>query len=329
MLFFNQHGISQTSPLGASLNWLATETFDRWVSARLRGCHVFHFLSGCGLLAQRVAKQRFGAVAVCDKGSTHVLSQDAILAEEHARWGVPYRPPFDRRIVERELQEYDEADVILVPSSLVYNSFVERGMPREKLRKIPYGVDLRQFYPTEKKDDVFRVLYVGMINLRKGIPYLLEAVGRLRLPRFEVWLIGLAYDDAKPFLRRYEGSFRTFGYLPREKLFAYYSQASVFVIASIEEGLATVQLQAMACGLPVIATTHTGAGDLFTDGVEGFIVPIRDAEAIREKVLYLYNHPDVRREMGRAALERVRQLRGWDAYGDAVVSMYRELVALR
>ena len=84
---------------------------------------------------------------------------------------------------------------------------------------------------------------------------------------------------------------------------------------SIEEGLALVQGQAMACGLPVIATTNTGAEDLFTDGVEGFIVPIRDPEAIREKLLRLYHDPELREEMSRAALSRVQSMAGWDDYG--------------
>ncbi len=327
MLFLNQRGLEQMSPLGARLNYWALETFDRWTAARLEECDVFHFLSGCGRYAQRIARHRYGAVTVCDKGSTHVLYQDAILADEHSRWGIPYRPPFDPRVVARELEEYEEADVILVPSQFSYRSFVEMGTPAAKLRRIPYGVDTRLFRPIPREDDIFRVIYVGMLNLRKGLPYLLEAVAPLRLPGFELWLIGLPYQDGKPFLRKYEGSFRHFGYVKREELYKYYSQASVFVIASIEEGLATVQAQAMACGLPVIATRNTGAEDLFDDGVEGFIVPIRDPLAIREKVLYLYYHPDVRDAMSEAALRRAAQLRGWDSYGEAVVGMYRKEVA--
>lgn len=95
------------------------------------------------------------------------------------------------------------------------------------------------------------------------------------------------------------------------------------------KGLATVQGQAMACGLPVIATTNTGGEDLFTDGVEGFVVPIRSPEAIREKVLYLYEHPEVREEMSRAALQRVQQLGGWNDYGERMVATYEQALARR
>ncbi|HWP37037.1 MAG TPA: glycosyltransferase family 4 protein [Gemmatimonadales bacterium] len=115
----------------------------------------------------------------------------------------------------------------------------------------------------------------------------------------------------------YEGRYRSLGIKAWSELPRYFSQASFFVIASIQEGLALVQAQAMASRLPVIATTNTGATDLFTDGVECFIVPIRDPAAIREKVLYLCEHPEAREEMGRAALRRVASLGAWGSYGEA------------
>jgi glycosyltransferase involved in cell wall biosynthesis len=304
------------------------ETFDRWMASRLEPCEVFHCLSGFGIHAHRVARERYGALTVCDRGSSHILYQDEILAEEHARWGIPYRP-IDRRIVERELQEYEFCDWIFVPSSFAYRSFVQKGVPEAKLVKIPYGVDLSLFRSVPKEDDVFRVVYVGALSLRKGIPDLLEAVCTLRLPRFEVWLIGGCLPEVRPFLRKYEGRYRYLGVIPRKELYRYYSQGSVFVLASVEEGLALVQAQAMACGLPVIATTNTGAEDLFTDGVEGFIVPIRNPEAIREKVLYLYRHPEARDEMARAALRRVQAMEGWGRYGSAVVQAYKSALSQR
>lgn len=312
----------------ARLNRLATESFDRWLAASLDSCEVFHCLSSFGLNSHRAAKQRYGALTVCDRGSSHIVYQDEILAEEHARWGLPYRP-IDRRLVDRELQEYEECDSIFIPSTFVYRSFLRAGVPEEKLVKIPYGVDLSLFHPVPKEDEVFRVVYVGAMSLRKGIPYLLEALARLRLPNFELWLIGQTHPEARRFLADHEGHYRYFGPIAREELHWYYSQGSVFVMGSIEEGLALVQAQAMASGLPVIATTNTGAEDLFTDGVEGFIVSIRSPEAIREKVLYLYQHPGVRDEMAKAARERVQSLGGWDSYGERVVESYRAALAQR
>ena len=307
------------------LNRLTVKSFDRWMANRLEPCDVFHCLSSFGLRSHRIAKERYGALTVCDRGSSHIGFQDEILAEEYLRWGIPYQP-IDRALVDRELQEYNECDLIFVPSTFVYRSFVQKGVPEAKLRKISYGVDLRMFRPMLKSDDVFRVIYVGALSMRKGIPYLLEALCALSLPKFELWLIGAVQPEIKPFLAKYEGKFRCFGEIPRAELHRYYSQASVFVIASIEEGLALVQAQAMACGIPVIATHNTGAEDLFTDGVEGFIVPIRNTDVIRDRLLQLYHHPDQLLEMAKAALHRAQLLGGWDTYGQRVISCYQEAV---
>jgi len=88
-----------------------------------------------------------------------------------------------------------------------------------------------------------------------------------------------------------------------------------------------VLAQAMACGLPIISTTNTGAEDLITNGVQGFIVPIRSPESIREKIQWMLDNPAQRDQMAAAALERVKTLGGWDRYGDAVQSVYNQLAA--
>ena len=244
------------------------------------------------------------------------------------RQGIRFRGA-DKRLIERELAEYELCDLIFVPSELTYRSFVQYGVRARKLRKNPYGAELDVFRPVEKTDNVFRVIYVGALTIRKGIAYLLEAVAELRLPNFEVWLIGPQAPETPAIMARYSGKFRYLGVIDRYELHRYYSQGSVFIMPSIEEGLALVQVQAMACGLPVIATTNTGAEDLFTDGVEGFVVPIRDLEAIREKVLRLYHDPDLREEMSRAALRRVRAMGGWNDYGDRAEGIYAEALASR
>lgn len=310
------------------LNWPTNQWFDRWLAAKVSPCDVFHCLSGMGLRAHRAVKQRYGALTVCDHGSTHIVYNDNLLRSEHEKWGVPYQGQ-DMREIEKQLAEYSECDLITVPSTFVWRSFVEQGVPAVKLAQVPYGVDLRQFYPVPKEDSVFRVLYVGRMSIRKGIPYLLEALATLRLPNFELVLIGELAPEVKTFLAHYADRFRYLGPKPRADLYRYYSQASVFVLASVEEGLAVVQAQAMACGLPVIATTNTGAEDLFTDGVEGFIVPIRSPEAIREKVLYLYQNQSLQDQMSQAALKRVKSIGGWDAYGECAARTYTHALKKR
>ena len=89
-----------------------------------------------------------------------------------------------------------------------------------------------------------------------------------------------------------------------------------------------VQAEAMACGLPVICSTNTGGEDIIRDGIDGFVVPVRDVEALKEKILYLYEHEEERREMGRNALERAKGFT-WDRYGERVVEAYKRILRLR
>jgi len=170
------------------------------------------------------------------------------------------------------------------------------------------------------------VIYVGQITVRKGIGYLLQAVEPLaRKHKVELWLVGEIDPHIRRLLDRYSSIFEYKGACPRRDLWRLYSQSSVLVLASVEEGFGLVQAQAMACGVPVIATTNTGAEDLFTDGIEGFIVPIRSPESIREKLQWMMDNRDLRDRMAGAALERVKSLGGWDRYGECVQSVYREL----
>jgi glycosyltransferase involved in cell wall biosynthesis len=310
------------------LNLPAIETFDRWMAARVEPCDVFHCLSSFGLQSHRAARSRHGALTVCDRGSTHIVFQDEILREEYARFDIPYRGT-DARIVERELAEYEFCDLISVPSSFAMRSFIEQGVPRAKLRLNPYGVDLAMFHREPKSDRAFRVLFVGTVTLRKGLPYLFEAMAGLGRDDVELRVIGVSEPEMRPIMAKYEGKFRYLGAVARGELHKHYSQASVLVLPSIEEGLALVQAQAMACGVPVIATVNTGAEDLFADGIEGFIVPIRDAGAIREKILTLYENPAMRERMGEAALARVRKIGGWDDYGQRAVDYYRQALTMR
>lgn len=298
------------------------DLFSNWLTNSVTPCDVFHCLSGFGINAHRRAKNNFGALTVCDRGSSHIVFQEKILQEEYRIWDQSF-PGINKKAIETELQEYEFCDLITVPSSFAYNSFLKMGVPSERIAKIPYGVDLSIFKRHPKQDNIFRILFVGNLCFRKGIPYLLQALNNINLPNLEITLIGPISPEVKPFLNKFAGNLKYLGVKPKSELPFFYSQASVFVLPSIEEGLALVQAQAMACGLPVISTINAGAEDLFTNGKEGFILPIRDPDAIREKVLLLYENNLLRQQMSNAALKRVQSLGGWSFYGQKIVDCYR------
>jgi starch synthase len=309
--------------LSARLEFPTVDYFDRWVARSLTACDVFHCFSGFGLAAHRAARERFGALTIVERGSSHIRFQNEILVEEHARWKVPF-DGVSPWWMEREEQEYATCDRITVQSTFAENTFLERGVPRTKLIKMPLGVDLHMFRPIPKRDRVFRVLYAGSCSIRKGVLYLLQAVANLRLPSFELAINGSMSEEMRTLMAPYASHYRFIGFQPLERLHDVYSQASVLVLPTIEDGFAKVVTEAMACGVPVIATTNCGAQDVLTDGVEGFIVPIRDSDAIREKILYLYEHPDVRDAMAEAALARTRTLTNWHVYGQRAAAVYSE-----
>jgi glycosyltransferase involved in cell wall biosynthesis len=115
------------------------------------------------------------------------------------------------------------------------------------------------------------------------------------------------------------------GHVPQSRLKEVMSQSHVMVLPSLEEGLALVQAQALACGCPVIGTHNTGASDLFSDGVEGFIVPPRDPDAISNRLQQLADEPDLRQKMSRNAIKAVRNIGGWSAYGEKFAAVLDEI----
>lgn len=307
----------------------ARRELEEWTARRLDGVALLDALSSWGTELGPAAQRR-GARYVCNRGSAHILAQRGLLEEEFARWACPAPDSFPSWLVERELREYEAADAIAVPSSFVRRTFEAQGVPAEKVHCIPYGVDLSRFAPGPPPDGPFRVLFVGSASVRKGIGYLLEAVRPLvQRGRLELWLVGAVSAEARPVLARHGDIVTYKGFLAPDALAQAYRQGSVLVLPSIEEGLARVQAQAMACGLPVVATPNTGAEDLFTDAQEGFIVPIRDPGAIRERLEWMLQHPAGRRAMGEAARRRVADRSGWAEYGRGVDALYTSLLAER
>ena len=214
--------------------------------------------------------------------------------------------------LERKEQEIQLADRIFVPSSFVQNSLLEAGVKQGIISVIPFGAPIDYFQPQPKEDPRFRALFVGRVGPRKGVHYLLQAWHELKFPDTELVLVGIN-EFPQGWLDRYTENIRHISSLPHASLNQYYTSANVLVLPSLVEGLALVQLEAMACGIPLITTPNAGGSDIVTDGVEGFIVPIRDVEALKEKLEWCYQHPLDLAEMGRAARRKAEQLT-WERY---------------
>jgi len=290
--------------------------FDEWTLRRIPPCDAFVAISGAGLKTGALVQQR-GGKFICDRGSSHQRYQEELVSGEYRRWGVDLEVS-DPRDTLREEKIYELADAITVPSTFAYQSYVAMGLPAEKIHVIPYGVRLDKFSKVaDPPSDSFDVLFVGAVSLRKGIPYLLQAFDRVKHPAKRLRIVGAMQPCLKQVLNRLPTEHVEFlGVIPGSELPLMMSRSHVMVLPSIEEGLALVQGQALACGCPVIGTTNTGATDLFTDGVEGFIVPIRDPDSLCDRMQRLADDPALRQRMSEAALLRVLSFGGWQDFGD-------------
>jgi glycosyltransferase involved in cell wall biosynthesis len=152
----------------------------------------------------------------------------------------------------------------------------------------------------------FTVVAVGSHDLRKGTPYLLEAWRRAAIPDAELHLIG-PLRLAPAFVDRYAGTFRHWPHLPKSQLGARYAAADVLAFPTLGDGFGLVIQEAMCCGTPVITTECGGGPECITDGVDGWLVPPRDIDALVERFRYFAANRDAVFAVGRAARARAER----------------------
>lgn len=315
------------TPLRKRLDYallLQHSIFDLLARKELDPCDIFHGWPMQCRLSLRRAKA-MGAKVILEGSSSHILNQVEQVGEEHRRFGVPITP-WNRWVIRRILREYEEADLLTASSSFALQSFQARGIPAERLALVPYGVDPERFQPAQKPDDVFRVCHVGQADLRKGVQYLLRAFEELNLPRAELVLHGWVNPNATRIVDEYRRRMPNL-VLTNGDPRPVYARASVFVLASMEEGSALATYEAMACGLPSVVTPNAGA--VVRDGIDGFVVPARDVEALKDRLEYLFRHPAAGRAMGVEARSHVTAQYTWAHYRKRVADLYKNILGLK
>lgn len=310
---------------GRVLQW-RNDHFDAIVARTvLRTCpSIVMAYDSCAMKTFEAAA-RVGTLRVLDQVVGHVSAGVSILSEErllHPDFADSIPDAIDEWAIRRCSAEALAADRVLAASEYVRDTLVANGVASERVAICPYGVDVERFRPAAARTDgrPFRILFVGQLSQRKGIKYLLDAFKALHLDEAELILMGSLVGSGQ-WLKSYEGSFTHISHVPYQELPQYYQSADIFVYPSLHEGSALAIYEALASGLPVIATYNSGS--VVRDGVEGFVVPIRDIEALKEKILLLYRDESLRQAMSVQARLRAESFT-WQAYRQRLAGIVRD-----
>jgi glycosyltransferase involved in cell wall biosynthesis len=203
---------------------------------------------------------------------------------------------------------------------MIYN-----GLPAEKVMVNPMGVDVSIFKPRIEAPAKPRFISVGTICLRKGHQYLFPAfeIVKRRLPEAELICVGGYKQDFRRQRPKWEGTFTHYPSLKQTQVADLLRTCTAFVFPSQEEGIARAQVEALACGLPVVGTHEGGATTLVQDGVEGFIVRGRDPAHIAQAMIRLAEDRELNYRIGEAARQKGAVRNTWQDYGDRLLAEYQ------
>jgi len=218
--------------------------------------------------------------------------------------------------IAHDRRKWSISDQVLVPSAYCQQTAVSLGCDPDKISLVPYGIPLHWFNG-QATPQPGRILFVGQVGLRKGNHYLAEALRLLqaRGVACECRVVGPCGVDVNHPL--FAGP-DYLGQIPRSQVRAEFLQADVFVLPTLAEGMALVHLEAMASGVPVITTPNCGS--VVRDGMDGFIVPIRDSRILADRLQQLIEDRSLRESMGESARSRASDY-SWDGYSQRLLNV--------
>lgn len=210
-----------------------------------------------------------------------------------------------------------------------------RSEPRKEIGVIYNGIDVEEFFPDASKRDPehFTIICVSRVTPRKGIRFLIQAFKTLSGRYGQARLIIVGDGNEKASLENLvqvldiKDKVEFAGAIGHEKVWQYYQRANIFVLPSLNEGMSNVMLEALACGLPVVATDTGGTKELLTDNVNGFIVKTKDANDLAEKIEKLILNPQVEHSMSLES-RRLAEKLSWGKVAGEYTQLYRETANL-
>ena len=202
--------------------------------------------------------------------------------------------------------------------------------PNTPIKIIPNGVNVERFNPIERTWNPGRMLFVGRIVYQKGLDILFQALSGLLDLDWELTLVG--DGNQRPILEEQARSLGMLdrihftGWLTGDAVVQQYQRANMYVASSRHEGMSNVVLEAMASGLPVVASNIAGNEELVTPGINGFLVPSGDARALTNSLREILSNPEQQHKMGAASRERVVQSYTWSGMAEQYLALIQEIL---
>ena len=269
-------------------------------------------------------------IYICERSSAHILYQNNLLVEEYKDLKINKDYVTNNWFVESEIKEYENADIILVPSNFVKNTFDKSTF--HKIKILNFGTNIHNFYPNDKikKDNnYFDILFIGQKSIRKGLHYLVDAFDKFKHPNKRLHVIGSDTGDKEFFKKKLKNdNILIYGHVPQLKLNDIINTCHLFVLPSIEDGYGLVVLQAASGGCPSIVSENTGAADFVKQNNCGFVVPIRNSDAITKKMELLSDDKSLLNKISLNAINGSRN-NTWSDYVDKLDLIVEEAMNLR
>lgn len=205
--------------------------------------------------------------------------------------------------------------------------------PNQKIGVIYNGIDVNHFKPQEfsqQKEKFIITPGASRLASRKGLNYLIEAVHILSQNYPNLYLKIMGDGAERSILEELVDKLNIgdkiefMGQIPKEKTSPYYQEASVFVLPSLNEGMSNAMLEALASGLPILATDTGGSKELIREGENGFIIKMKDSQDIAEKIEKLIKDLELRRKMGENSRQRALEL-SWENVAKQYYELYKKI----
>jgi glycosyltransferase involved in cell wall biosynthesis len=226
-----------------------------------------------------------------------------------------------------------QVDQLLTPSRYVAAQYAANGVPPEKLTVIQNGIDVESFAPSHRHNTELTLGFIGHLGKHKGLDVLLHALSLMDASRVRLLVVGTGEDAEwlQTFCHeRGLDPYVTFlGHVENHRIANIYQRLDVLVVPSVwPENSPVTITEAMASGIPVIASDVGGISELVEDGVTGYLIPLRDSLAIAERIGRFLARPELLKTMGERALAKI-QAYPMPQQVERIVEVYRQVIARR